>query len=441
MDVDVSDKPALREAIDRITTRLAAPIEPAVLDSYLAGSAQDVSYYDKITTSRGALPALTRMLLVAESFLAQPDLHTYYDIFRAARYVPLTRALDIALQIVEAHTKGFEPRLQRLVAAQDLDVLEATIFELAVAARYAIHPDVRAVMFIPETSSPSPDLEVDLSAQALFVECKKFDRVSDAGCAIRDRVVDVTNQTVSEFAKTKISAVVELTIKVDPDALDEKALAQDVNEALLSGGAVVGTTTTVIATRIAPIDLRAAYKLIPSPDYFWNQYQYTPARPWHGFIAAERARMAGPSWIDELSWVFGIKWAVVDGESVWKRKKFGFARLLKGLDQLSARGPRTVLHVCYDRTEGLGPRDQELRRFIGEVADKEKQFSWVVFNELVLDVSLKGGRFDFREHAHTLVGPNRFGSDPPVTLVFVPGEGIAGPPSQFGVGVSLPPLD
>jgi hypothetical protein len=52
-----------------------------------------------------------------------------------------------------------------------------------------------------------------------------------------------------------------------------------------------------------------------------------------------------------------------------------------------------------------------------------------------------GGAFDFREHAHFARGSHAFGGEPPVTLVFVPGPGVAGPSTAFGIGVELPPLD
>ena len=70
----------------------------------------------------------------------------------------------------------------------------------------------------------------------------------------------------------------------------------------------------------------------------------------------------------------------------------------------------------------------------------EHTFGWVVFNELVINVSPQG-RFDFVEHAHLLSGPKRTSVQPLVTLVFVPYAAMREGIGEFGVGVKMAPID
>src|SRR4051794_22384632 len=95
--MDLDDKAKLRAAIDRI--REAAKIRPddALTRDFLAGKKIEDTYYDKLSGKKSPTTALVRSLLIAESFIRQPDLKCYYDIFRAARFVTFTRVLDSAL--------------------------------------------------------------------------------------------------------------------------------------------------------------------------------------------------------------------------------------------------------------------------------------------------------------------------------------------------------
>lgn len=438
--MDIGNKAALRQDIAFIQSRLGLTIDPVLKHTYLHGGSVPLAYYEKIADEAPLAPAVTRMLLVAESEVAQPDVTLFYDIFRVARYATLTQILADALKVVSARTSGYEPRVARLASAQDFDDLEAVIFELVVAARYAIHPGVTSVGFIPETTTPTPDLRVCLLGREVFVECKKFDRMTDAAPRIRDAVRDATNGVVQDLKDSKTSAVVEWKIDSDAQSLDGEELRSDVLECLRGGGAVVRPGSTVVARRVVPLDLRRSFQLVPSPGYYWSQFEFLSAGPWQGIVDAFRARMAGPSFVDELSWVCAVKWAVVNEEALWRRKRLGYSLIFKGLDQLEASGGDCILHVCYERAGALGPRQAELRRFVETMGDRRQNVGWIVFNELDIDVT-RGGNLDFREHAHFLAGGRQFGAEPPVTMVFVPGEGVHAAFERFGIGADLPPLD
>jgi len=437
--VDLSDRTALREAIDRIRARAGLVLDAKTEQAFFAGRMLTSVYYEKLGGPAPTEPALSRMLLVAESHLHQPDVNSFYDIFRAARYVPLTRILDRDLELLSVKATGWQSRFKRLVAAQEFDELESILFELCVGARYSSLPYVQEVIFIHEGKAPSPDLEVRLRFGSVFVECKKFDRMSDVTMQMRDGMRDATRKAIRVFKASGDSAIVEATLHCLPSEVDVREFEAAVRSAFRSRGAIISPLWNVTAEPVKPLDLQHAYKLVPSPDYFWHQYRYATSGPWQGLVEAIRGDYAGPSFLDELYQVIGIKWAVEDHQIVSRQTRLGFQRLFRGIEQLADLGDRTILHVCYDRTVS-GPRAETLHRFLGEANKKKKEFSWVIFNELDIDVTLEG-RYDFREHAHFAAGPKLFYSEPPVTQVFVTETLAAGGWELFGIGAELPPLD
>jgi hypothetical protein len=121
-------------------------------------------------------------------------------------------------------------------------------------------------------------------------------------------------------------------------------------------------------------------------------------------------------------------------------KRLGFTTLFKGLEQLRAVGTNSVLHVWAARDLGHGHRQQQLVKLVETLHLREKlDFSWMVINETVADVSVRG-RFDFQEHASWIPGRYRRGELPPVTSVFI-GPGDDRGPGEWGIGMVLPPID
>jgi hypothetical protein len=87
----------------------------------------------------------------------------------------------------------------------------------------------------------------------------------------------------------------------------------------------------------------------------------------------------------------------------------------------------------------LGHRHGELMHFFEKLRRNAKDFfSWLIFNETILEVSPKG-RFDLIEHAHIIEGPSASTKRPFVTNIFTHGTGVESGP--FGIGKELPHID
>ena len=132
--------------------------------------------------------------LIYQASASSGDLRKFYDIQRAARIVPLVRVLANSLRTVVRKTQNYEARLGRLREEFEFDPFEAILYELAVAAKYAEHPNATSVKFLDETKGKgqSPDLSALIGNRELTVECKKFDRTSDYSGKLRDKMRDLS---------------------------------------------------------------------------------------------------------------------------------------------------------------------------------------------------------------------------------------------------------
>jgi hypothetical protein len=152
-----------------------------------------------------------------------------------------------------------------------------------------------------------------------------------------------------------------------------------------------------------------------------------------------RPSFVGPGWIDDISWECAAKWRIEDEPLIERLQQLGFQRLFKGLEQLMSQGSDdAVLHVCFERDIALGHRQEQLLRFINTLAARGKHhFSWMVFNELWIDVDVDG-YFDFREYSHSLSAYSSKGKEPPVQSVFTGPEQEKEANGAWGIGADLP---
>jgi len=446
--MDISDLQELGKAIRDIEGILGITIDPHLEQQYLAGNAWGLPAYEKIHTPAPAVKAIQKYLICAKSHLSyqesvpKGDLSNFYDIQRAARIVPLVRVLANSLRTVTRKTQNYEARLGRLREEFEIDPFEAILYELAVAAKYAEHPDAESVKFIDEAKGKgqSPDLSAKINRREWTIECKKFDRTSDYSAKLRDQMRDLSQPVLAAIRAEQRSAVVELTLRASPDLVSSSEIASAAVDSLRSGGAILSDKYTVVSRPTPPID-SSNYTLYPSPAYFWQRFQHLDGVEFQGIVCALIAKFAGPSWLDEIGWDAAVKWKVLDSQSNWKRQKLGYARIYKGLDQLH-NASHPILHVCYERDLALGPRRDDLLRFLEELATKQKNIEWLIFNELAPTVSI-GGRFDFTEHSHFHFASStkKADSPPPVLNVFSDDEDLKSADGEFGVGAHLPSID
>ncbi len=438
--MDISDKDALRNALGDISKVLDYQVPSEALERYLRGLDPDMTGYEKLVGRGSTLPAIAKYVLVAESYLAQPELGSFYDIFRAARIIPLVRALHRALTTLHAaRVRGFLERAARLVATIDLDDFESVLFELLVAARYGEVLGFDCVEFLDECSDRrTPDLLVRIGDRRVYVECKRIDRMTDASVAFRDDIRGLARPVLGVLRERGIQAAIATSFMKKPSEITQGDFEVGVFRAVSEPGRLVESKGfAVLATLLHPAPL-SDYPLIPSPAFFWDRYKYRSG-DWHGIVHSIIARKIGPSFLDVIDWESALMWRLDDKDLVWAAQRLPFTRFFDGLEQLAQSGEDTVLHVWFERSPEYGHRQENLFKLSDTLAAKSKVFAWIIMNETFADVSI-GGRFDFQEHASGLGGLARATEEPPVASVFVDLHDVRGT-GEWGVGLDLPSID
>jgi hypothetical protein len=435
--VDLSDKAALRDALRGLERMLGVTVPVELLGDYLRGSAPHVVGYEKRMSEGKDVLAITKYMIIGYSYLAQPALEHYFDIFRAARVVALLRFLEEATrQLIDGRVENVESRIRRLIAVKDLDDFDSIFFELATASRYGEVVGFDRVAFVAEASShKSPDLRVD-STSEMFVECKHLDRMSEATVKLTNQARDAANPLLHDLRCMERSAVIEIVFEDMPASVGSQALCDASRRALRTGNEVRIRGARVTGRWLQKRPL-VDYALYPSPAYFHDRWGYEPER-WHGVVPHMLYTPAGPSFLDDVEWEGVVLWRMENDDFMWKLKRLAFQGLFEGLEQLSSAGANTTLHVWFERNIGHGHRRDQLVKFVDTLEAKRKvDFGWIVLNESVSDVSL-GGHFDFQEHASLIRGDQHRSVRPVVTTVFVEPDRGQG---EWGVGVVLPSID
>jgi hypothetical protein len=438
--MDLSDKGAMRKAIGSIRLRTGLQANQRLLEDYLSGKVPELLNHDKLTSTRKpSAPALELLLICAEAWMLQPNATATFDIYRSARIIPLLRALDLALaRCADKKVLHLDNRIQRLTTVVAFDQLEAGIFEIICSSRYALLPNVKSVEFIPEDTRPRPDILVIMDSGPLYIECKKFDRILDYPVSLRNAVRSRLATTIVYLQRRRISAVADITFKMDPMKVAEAELHAALIFALESGVVVRNSKFSLAVRRIEQAPIKDCL-LVPSPA-FYSRYGYRTDE-WQGIVNGLYAHKTGLTWVDAINWEFAAKWQLTDAEVLWRHRRLSYDLLFKGIKQLNQDGSPGNLHVWIERDQAVGNRSKELLDFITRLKPEfSKHLSWLLFNELVIDVTPEG-RFDFVEHAHPVGGPSQLGQHPPVTLVFVEPEHYSSEVGDFGVGATLPPLD
>jgi hypothetical protein len=432
--VDLSDKPALRSALDYVAARLMVEIPTEAVDLYFAGKFTDPGLYEKLGT--GSLPdqPFWNYMLAAEGYLRQPSLASYYDIFRATRCIPLVRRLDLTLKLFSDEEIALHrTRIQR---ATTRDALDAWLFELIVAGAYRQRFANAAVSFVPENPTrKSPDILVDFPhGPPLYVECKTFNRTNDFQAKLRAKVRDLFTPVIALLRARHERLAIHAWFQVHPDHVDPAELLAAVNEELLRHKAVSREDFRMSVHDLGPADEDFLY---PSPKYFSKRFGYVPEQ-WHGIIPALEGRPSGVSFFETAAWDAAVLWRIEHEDTLWRGNKLNFQLLFKGLAQMKEEG-RLNLHAWFERSSAWGDRAAYLHRFFDELAHVTEPFSHIVFNETYPEITPQG-RFDFQEHASAIGGPSRTQDRPEVTTVFSePGDRIG--VGDWGVGLKLPSLD
>lgn len=442
--------PDLQAAMMGLCEKLKIEIDSNLQHEYQSGKHPDLLSYEKVDTSPINLPTIQKYLIGAQTILNQPC--QFYDIGRACRHFFFVQILNKSVDSVIKKVSNHEERLDALLKETTFDPFESVLYELAVAAQYANTTGVTNVRFLSSSSKKTPEFEFLFNNKKVFVECKKFDRDTNIASKMRNEVRKKAQLTLHSFFNLNQSAIIEASFHKDPENISDTLIRDICIEALKKRKTIVDKSLTVKVILLPPQRLKN-YQLFPSPEYFWKRYKYRNHGEWFGITNILKARFAQftnatndgtmlpSSWLDETDFECVFKWKITDQEIVWRYKRLGYNRLFKGLEQLQSYGNNSVLHAWYERDGFAGHRRDELLHFFNKIKSNSRDvFSWIIFNETILDTSVKGV-FDLIEHAHPICGPTAQYMEPVVTNVFINENDCTNRNSKFGVGAELPDID
>jgi hypothetical protein len=441
----------IRRAIDGLRAKLARKEDLGLQEAFDAGLHPNLLAYGKLGECMPSVPIIDKYLIGATSFLHQPS--NYYDIFRACRCVNIIHVLDAALvTLLKKGVAGLGSRMERLARETEHDRLDAVVFELLTAARYAEQPAVQHVEFIEQDpAKKTPDFLIRAGGVESAVECKKVDRAQNFTVLIRNAVRDDLNAVIASFRGRRVSALADVVYNCDPQKVERGKLVAACNEALDKRTRIIEPDFNVTAVPLKPWESKT-YTLYPSAFFQWHRYGYRIRSEWFGIVnqmigsMARRAnlpaRLRGgvSAWLNEIDWDAAVKWRVSSEEVVAKYRRFAFDGVFKAIEQLKGCGPNSTVHLWLESEYSVGGRRATLVDLLGRIGAKAQDiFGWILVNETLFDISPKG-HFDMIEHAHFIRGPSATTKEPRVYSVFTPDEtGEDG--AQFGVGKELPDID
>jgi hypothetical protein len=426
--VDISSKPDLAEALFFIGHALRTRPDDEKGAAYTAG---DLTVQELRPLDRYLVSAMGYLILAPATAG-----RCFYDVYHATRSIFLVRNLSIALQTLGDSVS--EEHRTRIVDARTEDDLDATIFELVVAATYARAFGPRAVHFIPpDPRRKTPEFRVEpFLDHPFFVECKRSARLNSYARNLTEEIDNRLRPVLDNLRTRGLPRAVRVHFHTDPTAIEGPLLLDAADQAATTGKEIATAQYSVAAEPLGPPDTDFVY---PSSKYYNNRFGYRPAE-WCGFQADVVGPKLGPSVFESTTWDSAVMWRVTDPRIVRRAQKLNFELIFHGLEQLRPTGLRTVLHLWIERSNGWGHRRDLLRKLYNDLERKSELFSYLVINETQTDVTL-GGRFDCRAHAHSIGGRTRWMEAPPVTDIWVQPEDIQPGTGEWGVGLELDSLD
>lgn len=442
--------PDLKQAISGVCSKLGIEVDNKLQQEYQNGKHPRLLSYEKVESSPITIPTIQKYLIGAQTILNQPC--QFYDINHACRHFFFIQILNKAIEANIKKVSNYEERFEKLLKETKYDPFDAILYELAVSGEYSLSPEVKNVTFLESKSKTTPEFEFTHKNKQIFVECKKFNRDSNIASLIRNEVKDKAQLTLHSFKKMNHSALIEVSFHKDPKLISNTLIFDICYEAFKKKTTVIDKSLTVSIIPL-PHQKLESYTLFPSPMYYWQRYGYRNHGEWFGLtslieanygymadIANESVPLAS-TWLSDAKFECVLKWKITDENILWRYRRLGYKRLYKGLEQLQSHGTNSILHAWYERDGFAGHRQNELLDFFSRLGESMRDiFSWIIFNETILDTSIKGF-FDFIEHAHPVSSHTANYHKPIVTTIFTGKQGFVSEGGEFGVGPELPDID
>lgn len=283
-----------------------------------------------------------------------------YDEAQWARIKPFFMKIGQSLELLRS-VSGVEVRVKNMMYSRDNNA-DSVLFELIVAIAYV--EQGWQVEFIPEIKGgkKTPDLKVVRGDEILFVECKRFQKVTDYSEAERNAWLVQWSALLPEMIKCGVPVLVNVNFKSEVHLQEPGFVAKLFRSTLENKVRYVSTPECDIF--LQPVDYRKMWEhfskhavKFPSAqinaliDSRWEAHaSYTLAMD-AKFRAMPEGDSALNRFVEIIRAVFCARWECTAEISVDKKARDVRTLLDKAVEQAPVDG-RTVIHIAYETLHG-----------------------------------------------------------------------------------------
>jgi hypothetical protein len=442
-----------KEALKYFDEELGITPDNELVQRYIDGRIPTLLHYDPLGNEHPSIPTFQKYLVGLNAYIIAQErygLINHFDLGRLNRHTFVPIKLWHALTLLNGNSKNLDKVVSRLKLAKTYDDFESIFFEVCVAAKYVATLELNEIEFIEPLDKSEPDLKFSFHGHIFYIECKKQARQTDFATELRNEVRALALPILRQFVERGISISAELILNTAPEKVNLNELTRDLQTSISTNTTIARKEYSIKANIMSDLKVpEGGVELINDTGQMFERFTFRERSEWKGLVQCHYSKPANFKWVQnseecqgtwlmDMSACAGIKWKINCPEIMWKLKRLSYNRIFKGLDQLKPKKENTILHVWVETEHSFISREDELKKFLNKVQFSPDLFSWIVFNETILDVTPQR-RYDLIENSHYIGGPKAFAPYPPVTLVFTDDEIKEG--IEFGKGAELPDLD
>lgn len=283
-----------------------------------------------------------------------------HDQSQWARIKPFFMKIGSSIELLKG-VVGVEKRVKDVFYGKDNNA-DSVLFELIVAIAYAEQGWL--VEFIPEVrgGGKTPDLKVVKGDDVLFVECKRFQKVTDYSEQERQAWLEQWEILLPEMMRSGLPVMVKVNFKSEVASIAKGAVAELYRSAVKNKIPFLDSPECELVLQVVDYpkmwDHFSKFSVkFPSPeinaliDPKWESHaSYTMAME-AKFLRMPEGQSALNRFVKVIRKVYCARWECSAEVSIDKKARDVRSLLVKAVEQAPEDG-KTVIHIAYETLHG-----------------------------------------------------------------------------------------
>ncbi|MDR5743598.1 hypothetical protein QCE73_10595 [Caballeronia sp. LZ029] len=354
--IDINDWLARRDAVEaefqRLSASFAGMVEPPLIQFD-----DTIAWY----------------LYLCELAIARPyELPTYYS----SRALPVLGAIGSKLRFRDRVANLKEKILETITKRRREP--DGFIFEILVALSYA--EQGFAVTFIPESSDPTPDMEVEMHGESFFVECKRMSSRSQYAIAEEALWRQQWAQAEEVVRQNREWVWIDTQIHVELSTLPQDWLARRLAAILPLGDRYAESVDTDATIRARIIDRTALNADLASSSLkqAGSKLRHLLGGDWVPENAMTSLSVRGTTvsagappgyfstFFSSVEWASGATFSCDADASIERKARDVKTHVGRAVAQVPDDG-LSVLHIAFETLEGPGVESRRLEKVVASI--------------------------------------------------------------------------